>query len=287
MIEKIASSDLPSQTLTAAEFLYYDAQRILEDDPDNVAAAEIQNLMIPLILSQDSGIPPYALLAAVVAKYRTEEEIRFNEREFSSIYLATVGLENVGKALVTEYLSEKYGFEAHPLSDQLRQIALTLGYKLPMDRDDLFMASKRIKGALGDAVLLRFAESQFAKINQDNRILYDGIRLPGEADWLYQKESSASITSAIIAIVTGLDDEDDLIDRYIRSLNRGGDKDPKDNTEAEFDAFKKKSDREAAGIKAAIEKFAVYTIKNEYGKKQSTYQQIDECMRQLDIPPVH
>jgi hypothetical protein len=272
--------------LRAAKFLYYYASELLKRSPDNQPVQRLHEQVAQILLTQESAPAQQAVLQQLVADYQRADVLRREEMEFKSVYVATIGLENVGKGIVTSYLEEKYGFNAHPLSDRLTDIALIFGHQPPLSRDTFYTVSREIKNVLGEAILIHFAESVFAEINKPNRILFDGIRKPEEAVAVMNKESDG-IRAAIIAIITGEEtEEDDLIARYIRSLYRGSQKDPKENTEAEFDAFKQKSDREAKGIKIAMQEYATHTVVNIYGKKEETFAQLDQIMKELGVEPV-
>lgn len=282
MNEKVSLLKDNAQVLQAVEFLYYDAHKLLNSNPIDEGAQQAVALLEPLILGISAELPPQIILEQIISKFQKAEDIRSKEQEIPSIYVATIGLDSVGKAEVTTHLKDKYGFEAHPLSERLIDIGLALGYQYPFDREKLREISSFIKGLLGNAVLIRFAEAIFAEINKPNRILFDGIRVPEEVKELVAKEHSLNIQTIIIAIVTGEETEEaDLQERFFRSLKRGSEKDPK-----EFEEFKQRSLKEAFGIQKSME-FAHIIVVNRRGKKEEMLSQIDAYLEDQGVTPIN
>lgn len=276
MSENISATELELQRLKAATYLYYETFK-LADTSNSVEISEVRSFL--------ESTFPIAFLQKVLEEYNSIEQQSSKEHEKKSTYVATVGFDNVGKGVVTNYLRDKYGFEAHPLSDRIKEIALVFGLTPPFNRDTLYNTSKRVKSIFGDAVLLRYAEMLFAKILGAQKLVFDGIRLEGEAQAV-RNFANAGVQVALIQVITGESDElSDLKVRFKHALKRGGEKDPKADTEEEFEIFKQKSQREIPGVIAAA-KHATHTVINKDGQFHETYQQIDAIMSEFGLYPV-
>lgn len=302
-------------SLRGAVFLYYEAQLILTGQKEG-DVTEAQNISSAMALVIASGfysfhkigrasdffaqipVPPEPNLfleqplvpVSVVFQALQEasvvlEQDQSKEAGGKNIYIATVGRNNVGKGVVTGYLQKKYGFQAHPLSDRVREIAAALGNTAPYSRDTLITVGKSIKATFDAAVLIRHAVALLSELARPNRLLFDGLRVEGEATGLLEL-ASAGTQTACIAITTGEETaEDDLRVRYLRALERGSDKDPRVDTEEAFQVFKEQDERESPGITAAM-KHATYTITNRDGDLAATLAQLDGVMKQLGVAPV-
>lgn len=280
MNEKKVLSPIERQRLQAATYFYYEADKLLELDLFNKDAALIKELMAAVIFAEDSAVSPHQLIQQIKEVYQRAEFERQKETENQNVYVATIGLDNVGKAVVSEYLKEKYGFEAHPLSDRIQDIALALNETLPLDRDTMHKTGKKVKNIFGDAILIRYAEALFYELGRPNYLVFDGIRVPGEAA-AFKNLANNNTAVILIAIVTGEETEEaDIRIRFQRSLNR---KNTKDSTE--FELYKQKSEREAGGIKEAM-KYATHLVINRENQLDQTRAQIDAIMTEKGISPV-
>ncbi len=229
-------------------------------------------------------IPPWMVLQAVMEGMKVLEKTASIEREGRSIFIATVGRNNSGKGVVTNYLRERYGFLAYPLSDRVREMAAAFGEEAPLNREILIDVGRTVKEVFGAGVLISAAIHLFSELGRVNKLLFDGLRVPGEAKELLAMTGDTTRVMIIGVSAGGDDFEADRHFRFERALGRGGPKDPKADSPEEFSAFCALDDREGSGIDETMEQ-ATHTVVNS-GSIQSVHDQIDAIMKEAGIVPL-
>ena len=181
--------------------------------------------------------------------------------------IALVGLPGSGKAEVAKYLQKK-GFFYTSLSDVLRNVILSLGKTT--DRKSMEDIGDILRESLGTDVLARGAKLQIDKFREQN-IIIDGIRNPGEIDFLRRE---------VGIFVIGIEITQKRLFELIKKRGRPGD--PED-----FDAFQKMVKRELGEgekesglqLKLCLE-MADIVVGNE-GTLDELYRKIEEALNSL------
>ena len=131
------------------------------------------------------------------------------------VYVGVVGQIAVGKGVLVEYLTKKLGFTSFSLSsilhDELRQKGIT-----DFTRKTLQDMGDELRQQEGDSVLAKKAIKKLQSINGAHKYVIEGIRNPGEIEYLKKNPSFTLI---------GVKAKRDL--RFKRLLTRAKPWDPK------------------------------------------------------------
>lgn len=168
---------------------------------------------------------------------------------------------SAGKDTVARYLTEKYGFEKHTLSDVIR--AEARAKKIKPTRDNLYKLVKKIRAKEGKHALVARIIKKFKK----QKIVISGIRELEEIKFLKEKFPGKVKILHLTA---------DPKIRFERVKARGRTGDPK--TFKEF-LEQEKKENEEFNFKALFKK-ADYKIKNN-GTIEELYKKIDKLIKKL------
>lgn len=274
--------------LKTAVYLRYLATELLTRNPDDLAAQKFQTIMNDFILAaavRDKRSTE--LLNCLIEDLDTFLTYQQEKQGPSGVLIGTVGYENAGKGEISKTLVSDFGFQAHTLSDRLRDVAAIKGTFPPYDRDYLYNLSKESKAVFGRDYLIWVTAFLFYQPDQPNRMVIDGLRNIDEAVALRTFADNNQVV--IVAVLTDWPEqpvEDDLIIRYLRSLDRGSDKDPKQNTEENFLEFERLSKREARYIKETIDEQSDLQIANRPDEQEATRIQLEQGLQALGIFPL-